>query len=84
MSANRRESETSLLNEPFALSLGADERGRTRISALRFFQDWTQRDTRQVIAARSQFNLGVGALQATINEEEPDSRFLSWQGQAAY
>jgi len=84
LSANRRESETSLLNEPFRLSFGADERGRTRISALRFFQDWTGRDTRQVIAARSQFNLGVGAFDATINEDEPDSRFLSWQGQAQW
>lgn len=84
LSANRRESETSLLNESFPLSIGADERGRTRISALRFFQDWTQRDTRQVIAARSQFNLGVGAFDATINQDQPDSRFLSWQGQAQW
>ncbi len=84
LSANRRESETSLLNQPFRLSFGADERGRTRISALRFFQDWTGRDTRQVIAARSQFNLGVSAFDATINEDEPDSRFLSWQGQAQW
>jgi len=84
LSANRRESETSLLNEPFRLSFGADERGRTRISALQFSQDWTQRNTRQVIAARSQFNLGVGAFDPTINEDEPDSRFLSWQGQAQW
>lgn len=84
ISASRLESETSLLDIPFALSLGADEQGRTRISALRFFQEWTQRDTRQVIAARSQFNLGVGALDATINPEQPDSRFFSWQGQAQW
>jgi hemolysin activation/secretion protein len=84
LSASRLESETSLLGEPFALSLGADDRGRTRISALRFFQEWTQRDTRQVIAARSQFNLGVGAMDATVNAERPDSRFFSWQGQAQW
>jgi hemolysin activation/secretion protein len=69
---------------PYPLSQGADEQGRTRILALRFFQEWTQRDTRQVIAARSQFNLGVGAIDATVNAEQPDSRFLSWQGQAQW
>jgi len=69
---------------PYPLSQGADEQGRTRISALRFFQEWTQRDTRQVIAARSQFNLGVGAFDATVNAEQPDSRFFSWQGQAPW
>ena len=84
LSANRLESETSLLNLPFPLAQGADERGRTRISAIRFFQDWTQRDTRQVIAARSQFNLGIDAFDATTNAEQPDSRFLSWQGQAQW
>lgn len=74
LNANRLESETSLLNLPFPLAQGADERGRTRISAIRFFQDWTQRDTRQVIAARSQFNLGIDAFDATTNAEQPDSR----------
>lgn len=62
---------------PYPLSQSADEQGRTRISALKFFQEWTQRDTSQVIAARSQFNLGVGAIDATVNAEQPDTRFLS-------
>ncbi len=86
ISASRLESETSLLGFPLPLSTsaGADEQGRTRISALRFFQEWTGRDTKQVIAARSQFNLGIGAFDATINAVEPDSRFFSWQGQAQW
>lgn len=84
ISASRVESETSLLDIPYPLSQGADKQGRTRISALRFFQEWTQRDTRQVIAARSQFNLGVNAFDATVNAEQPDSRFFSWQGQAQW
>jgi hemolysin activation/secretion protein len=50
---------------PSELSPGADEEGRTRISAIQFFQDWTKRNSREVIAARSQFSLGVGALDAT-------------------
>lgn len=66
------------------LSSGADEQGRTKVSAIRFFQEWSNRNSRQVIAARSQFNLGVGAFDATINNDEPDSRFFSWQGQAQW
>lgn len=37
-----------------------------------------------MIAARSQFNLGVGAFDATINNDEPDSRFFDWTGQAQW
>ena len=66
------------------LSPGADQNGRTRISAIEFFQEWTKRNSREVIAARSQFNLGVGAFNATINSNQPDSRFFVWQGQAQW
>lgn len=38
----------------------------------------------EVIAARSQFSLGIGAFNATINENEPDSRFFAWRGQAQW
>lgn len=65
-------------------SLGADGEGRTRISALRFFQEWTSRNSREVFAVRSQFNLGIGALNATINQNPPDGRFFTWQGQAQW
>lgn len=68
----------------FPLSVGADDKGNTRVSAVRFFQEWTQRSGQQVIAARSQFSFGLGVLDATINEDEPDSRFFSWRGQAQW
>jgi len=84
LTASRRESETFLLNTPYRLDPGADARGRTRITALRFFQEWTQRSSREVIAARSQFNLGIDALGATINDSAPDGRFFAWQGQAQW
>ncbi|MGK7901480.1 MAG: ShlB/FhaC/HecB family hemolysin secretion/activation protein [Hormoscilla sp.] len=84
LSATRRESDTTLLGERFPLSLGANSRGETRISAVRFFQEWTQRTSREVLAARSQFSLGVGALDATINKDEPDSRFFAWRGQGLW
>lgn len=92
LTASRRESNVasqplSELEPPIPLSQlspGADAEGRTRISALRFFQEWTQRGSRQVIAARSQFSLGVGAFDASINDDAPDSNFFAWRGQAQW
>ena len=90
ITASRRNSDiSSLLEEQFdvppsELSPGADEDGETRVSALRFFQEWTSRNSNQVIAARSQFNLGLGAFDATVNQDAPDSRFFAWQGQAQW
>ncbi|MBD2732160.1 ShlB/FhaC/HecB family hemolysin secretion/activation protein [Nostoc sp. FACHB-892] len=66
------------------LSPGADAEGNTRVSALRFFQDWTSRNSQEVIAARSQFSFGIGAFNATINYTDPDSRFFAWRGQAQW
>uniref|UniRef100_A0A8J7AKH0 ShlB/FhaC/HecB family hemolysin secretion/activation protein n=2 Tax=Desmonostoc muscorum TaxID=1179 RepID=A0A8J7AKH0_DESMC len=68
----------------YPLSPGADNQGRTRVSALRFSQEWTKRSSREVYSARSQFSFGLGVLDATINENEPDSRFFSWRGQGQW
>jgi hemolysin activation/secretion protein len=84
---SRQESQTEIgLDDigPFPLSPGADDEGRTRISALRFFQDYVQRSDRQVFAARSQFSFGLGLFNATQNEGAPDSHFFSWRGQAQW
>lgn len=78
---NRRESDSSLLGVDFPISVGADAQGSTRISALRFFQEWNKKSFQQVLIARSQFSLGMGTFDATINEQEPDSRFFAWRGQ---
>ena len=70
---------------PFPLSPGADSNGETRVSALRFSQGWTQRSQRQVLAARSQFNLGLNWLNATDNPDDiPDSQFFFWRGQGQW
>ncbi len=81
---SQQESKTSLLGLNFPISPGADDNGRTRISALRFFQEWTSRNSTEVFALRSQFNLGIGAFNSTINNEPPDSRFFYWRGQGQY
>ncbi len=79
-----QESQTFLLGEKFPLSPGANEDGITRVTAVRFFQDYLSRQPRAVFAARSQFNLGLDAFGSTVNEDAPDSRFFSWRGQAQY
>ncbi len=89
LTASRRESDISSLlqriGDPASeLSPGADEKGRTRVSALRFFQEWTSRNSHEVIALRSQFSLGIDVLNATVNQDAPDSRFFAWQGQAQW
>ena len=78
------DSQTSLLGVDFPLSPGADEDGKTTVTALRWFQEWTSRSDRQVLALRSQFSLGLDALGSTINRESPDSQFLAWRGQAQW
>ncbi|MFH7030661.1 MAG: ShlB/FhaC/HecB family hemolysin secretion/activation protein [Heteroscytonema crispum UTEX LB 1556] len=92
LTASHRQTQTSLEFRDsdgnkignFALSPGADSEGRTRVSALRFFQEWTQRGDRSVLALRSQFSLGIDALDATINKVSPDARFFAWRGQAQW
>ncbi|WP_228055540.1 ShlB/FhaC/HecB family hemolysin secretion/activation protein [Lusitaniella coriacea] len=68
----------------FPISAGADNEGRTKVTALRFFQDWVKRSEQQVFAARSQFSLGVNWFDATDNNGSPESTFASWRGQAQW
>jgi hemolysin activation/secretion protein len=90
LSLGHRSTATSLLlpNDDdrvgFPLSEGANEEGKTRVSVLRFTQEWTKRGANQVVGARSQFNVGLNWLGATDNPASPDSEFFSWQGQAQW
>lgn len=85
LSFSRNDSSTTVQDEPFQLSRGAETDGETHISALRFFQEYTTRNQSQVLALRSQFSLGVNLFDATINDGDvPDSEFVAWRGQAQY
>jgi hemolysin activation/secretion protein len=84
ITAGRRASDSTIMNEPQPLSPGANEEGEIRTSVVSFGQEWLQRNRRQVISASSQFNLGIDVLNATILPDEPDSQFFSWRGQFAY
>ena len=84
LTGSRLESSSALGGTPYPLSPGADDNGRIGVSAVRFGQEYLYRDRRSVLALRSQLNVGVGALNSTINANAPDSRFVSWQGQGRW
>lgn len=85
LTLSHRQSSASLLDGsiPFP-SLGADANGQTKVTALRFFQEYVQRSAEEVFAGRSQLSIGINAFGATINNLAPDSQFLTWRGQAQY
>ena len=81
----RQDSQTTVQGEPLGISRGADSEGNTNISALRFFQEYSNRNAKQVFALRSEFSLGIDVFDATINgSDAPDSKFFAWRGQAQY
>ncbi|MDB9311901.1 ShlB/FhaC/HecB family hemolysin secretion/activation protein [Spirulina sp. CS-785/01] len=83
LSQQESQSEIGLFNIPL-VSEGDNPQGRSKVTALRFIQEWTKRSERQVLAARSQFSWGLDWFNATENPEPPDSHFFSWRGQAQW
>lgn len=87
----KRRSETKLLGEPFSFPpLPQEAKGISRVTALRFSQNWLDRGRDRVIAIASTFGFGLDALDSTINDGldadgnatvEPDSEFVTWVGQ---
>jgi hemolysin activation/secretion protein len=76
----------NLLGEsiPFP-AFGANEDGEIEVYTLRFAQDWVKRGSRDVLAARSQFNLGLGGTTPDDpSGDTPDGNFFSWFGQAQW
>lgn len=83
---SHQNTQLSLMDIGFpTLAVGSDVEGITKISALRLFQEYSDRGSSHVFAMRSQFNIGLDALDATDNPGSiPDSNFLIWRGQAQY
>ncbi|MEH2198536.1 ShlB/FhaC/HecB family hemolysin secretion/activation protein [Nostoc sp.] len=76
-----RRSQTFILNDiPFSFTEGP-ENGKSKVTVIRFSQDWLQRNANSVLAARSQFSFGIGGFDATVNDSGTDGRFFSWVGQ---
>lgn len=76
-----RRSQTYILDDiPFSFTEGAED-GESKVTVIRFSQDWVNRGIKTVLAARSQFSLGIDAFDATINNTGTDGQFFSWLGQ---
>ena len=73
---------------PFSFSIGPED-GVSKVRALRFSQEWVNRDVNTVLAARSQFSLGLDVFDATVDDSSDfgaddtgtDGRFFAWLGQ---
>lgn len=75
-----RRNKTSLLGVPFSFTEVPDN--VTRLTAMRFSQDWIIRGQKDIFALRSAFRFGIDAFNATIsNDNKADGRFLTWTGQ---
>ncbi len=76
-----RRTQTFILDDiPFSFSEGPED-GESKLTVIRFSQEWLQRNTNRVLAARSQFSFGIGAFDATVNDTGTDGRFFAWVGQ---
>lgn len=81
LSFDLRRSQTFILDDiPFSFSAGPED-GESKVSVIRFSQDWTDRSQSRVLAARSQFSFGIDAFDATTNNTGADGQFFSWLGQ---
>jgi hemolysin activation/secretion protein len=77
-----RKSESKLLGEEFAFTPGVPSDGEVKATIIRFSQDWSNRGPKQVLAARSQFSIGIDAFDATTNSGDlPSGKFFAWLGQ---
>jgi hemolysin activation/secretion protein len=77
-----RNGQTFLFGSPQPFGVGPDDDGVSRTTVIRFGQDYLRRDGAGVWSVRSQFNIGTGWFDGTINAAPiPDSRFFSWSGQ---
>jgi hemolysin activation/secretion protein len=81
LTAERLQSQTSLLGFPFSFAPGAHN-GVATDTALRLAAEWLDRTPTRVTAARSRVSVGVDALGATSNPGDlPDGQFFAWLGQ---
>lgn len=82
-SLEQRKAQTFLLNMPFSFTAGSSN-GTTNVTALRFYQDYLDRDAEHAFALRSTLSFGLPVLGATVTTMAPGGKFFSWLGQAQY
>src|SRR5262249_45124009 len=82
-SLEQRKAQTFLLNQPFSFTAGSNN-GKTNVTALRFYQDFLDRDAEHALALRSTVSIGPNTLGATVTGTPPTGKFLSWLLQGQY
>ena len=83
IAVSRIESATTLSGFPFPLSPGADNNGETRLTELSLHQEYTRQEKGSALFARSRFDFGINAFNATVGVE-PDGQYFAWRGQIAW
>ncbi len=81
------QNQNLLGGEPFIFTSGVTRKAKSKVSALRFAQEWIHRQPTQVFAFYSRFSLGLDVLNATNNrtaKNDPDAHFFAWLGQAQW
>ena len=73
-------SETFVLDDFSFAFVDGLENGESRITPLRLGQEYVKRGEQNLIAAESQFNLGLDVFDATNTRTGIDGIFWSWQG----
>lgn len=88
---DRHKIETSIDDIPYSFTPAEnDKEGEYTVSALRFSQQWLDRNETSVIAIRSTLSFGLDMLDATVDiespyaEDCPDGSFTKWVGQALW
>ena len=80
-----RQSQSELLGTGFAFSPGVRPDGESKVSVLRFVQDYVGRDNTQVTAIRSTISVGTGAFGATnLGNNVPNGKFVGWLAQVQH
>ena len=83
ISLDRRSSTNYLAGQRFDWT-PASENGQTKLTVVRFSQEWVNRQRTQVFAARSLISGGLDKADATVNGNEQDGEFASWLGQVQW
>lgn len=78
-----RHNLTGLLDNPSFSFVSGLKDGRSKVVAVRVFQDYSGRFEQHVVAARSTFSIGINAFESTLQDDAnlPDSRYFAWLGQ---
>jgi hemolysin activation/secretion protein len=81
----KKQNHNTVLGEDFPLSLGEEDNGRSRVSAITLWQDYQIQQVDWVLAIRSTLNIGLDMLGSTVHSGDlADSKFLSWVTQLQY